>query len=612
MRQTFEDKLALLTLLTLTGAATAGARFSLASTADGLGSSAFEFSAPALPPQPAVDCLTRAASPGMYGRAGYYGYYGGCTGGYYGSNCYPVAPSLSSGNAPVPATATGSPGEALSPAASPDAAPAASPAASTDTKAPAPAPSSPSRDGGLGASPNPPPPASFSCRGVAYDGYLSACTLFLDASGDGQLQDGELSATIVNGSFALTGLASVSQLAPLYVVPAERIRARVRAGSTSVCHDIATLLPQDLPLAAPRPDSCNASLVVSPLTTLLALAPEGSGLSEASLKAALGLPSNWSLLTTDALKAAVQGSAAAKQVLSVELQLKQAVASGAGLLAAPGSSAVYKVLARRMFREFASRISGRAAQASAAPGRRLAQSAPGFSFSNTTLLQELLTAVQTLASADPAISGQLANITNVTAVVQATANAIAALNEVVASAPSVEFMQKAMVVAQTLLVDQVQALANGTLSTEQFQAATSASAVTEQIQQATLPGVMLADQEGSPVDPLPAEGTNDNKKASTRLGLGLGLGLGLPVLALAAWAAAALRSNARSNVRSNARQGARASLDDVFIRQASSEAAPHVPYRPALASAPSLPVSEAALLGGRSAAGSPGSTWVPA
>lgn len=200
-----------------------------------------------------------------------------------------------------------------------------------------------------------------------------------------------------------------------------------------------------------------------------------------------------------AVQAAVQGSTAAKQVLSAEVQLKQAVASGAGLLAAPGSSAVYKVLARRMFREFAGMIGGRSAQASAAYGRRMAQSAPSFSFSNSTLLQELLTAVQTLAQADPAVSGQLANITNVTAVVQvrmlgmlgmrrpvagtrtrarlaptpaahfgaaaaahslaahwvcapaappqATANAIAALNEVVASAPSVEFMQKAMVVS---------------------------------------------------------------------------------------------------------------------------------------------------------------------
>lgn len=120
-------------------------------------------------------------------------------------------------------------------------------------------------------------------------------------------------------------------------------------------------------------------------------------------------------------QAAVQGSAAAKQVLSAELQLKQAVASGAGLLAAPGSSAVYKLLARRMFREFASMISGRSAQATALTGRRMAQAAPAFSFSNSTLLQELLTAVQTLAQADPAVSGQLANITNVTAVVEVRA-----------------------------------------------------------------------------------------------------------------------------------------------------------------------------------------------
>lgn len=117
----------------------------------------------------------------------------------------------------------------------------------------------------------------------------------------------------------------------------------------------------------------------------------------------------------------MQGSATAKQVLSAELQLKQAVASGAGLLAAPGSSAVYKVLARRMFKEFAGMIAGHGAPATALTGRRMAQAGASFSFSNSTLLQELLTAVQSLAQADPDVSGQLANITNVTAVVQVRA-----------------------------------------------------------------------------------------------------------------------------------------------------------------------------------------------
>jgi hypothetical protein len=42
----------------------------------------------------------------------------------------------------------------------------------------------------------------------------------------------------------------------------------VTAGST-VCHDIATLLPEHLPLAAPAPANCNRPIVISPLSSLL-------------------------------------------------------------------------------------------------------------------------------------------------------------------------------------------------------------------------------------------------------------------------------------------------------------------------------------------------------
>ena len=40
--------------------------------------------------------------------------------------------------------------------------------------------------------------------GTAFDGYLSACTLFLDASGDGALQAAsEASALITDGAFSM-------------------------------------------------------------------------------------------------------------------------------------------------------------------------------------------------------------------------------------------------------------------------------------------------------------------------------------------------------------------------------------------------------------------------
>ena len=57
-----------------------------------------------------------------------------------------------------------------------------------------------------------PPPASpltnhphfSSAAGTAYDGYLSACTLFLDASGDGALQAAsEASTLITDGAFSM-------------------------------------------------------------------------------------------------------------------------------------------------------------------------------------------------------------------------------------------------------------------------------------------------------------------------------------------------------------------------------------------------------------------------
>lgn len=83
--------------------------------------------------------------------------------------------------------------------------------------------------------------------------------------------------------------------------------------------------------------------------------------------------------------------------------------------------------------------------------------------------------------------------------------------------------------AQTLLVDQVQALANGTLSTEEFQAATATSNITQHIQEATLPGTLLAQAD----TPTPDDGGDSNALA---IGLGVGLGVGIPALVAAAWA----------------------------------------------------------------------------
>lgn len=181
------------------------------------------------------------------------------------------------------------------------------------------------------------------------------------------------------------------------------------------------------------------------------------------------------------------------------------------------------------------------------------------------------------------------------AALQAAANAIAALNQVLAQAPSVEYMQKAMVVslgcapllavllpicpgsqhsitrgdgdsavgqqactrlcaasrqdlsgpltllqiAQTVLAQQVQALLAGTMSAEAFAAATTTGDVITLIEGATLPGVLLGDDDDDLDLIVWAPPSSDGGKALA-IGLGVGLGLGLPLLALAAYLLLAL------------------------------------------------------------------------
>ena len=69
-----------------------------------------------------------------------------------------------------------------------------------------------------------------------------------------------------------------------------------------MCHDATTLLAVHFPFAAPRPTSCSAKLIISPLTTLLTFAQAStSGFTPAMLLDAVGLPTTFELLTTDSL-----------------------------------------------------------------------------------------------------------------------------------------------------------------------------------------------------------------------------------------------------------------------------------------------------------------------
>ena len=126
---------------------------------------------------------------------------------------------------------------------------------------------------------------------MAYDGYLSSCAVFFDANDNGALDAGEDSALLQGGSFAVN-LINPAQLPAglLRLEPAAgSATASVAAGATT-CHDIATLLPERLPLAAIGPDACGdtaAPTVISALSTLLTTEV---AVTQEALKQALALP----------------------------------------------------------------------------------------------------------------------------------------------------------------------------------------------------------------------------------------------------------------------------------------------------------------------------------
>ena len=107
------------------------------------------------------------------------------------------------------------------------------------------------------------------------------------------------------GQFTLT--APITNLSG-YIVRMEPsatlVSSQVNPGD-SECHDISTLLPERLPLAAKAPETCsgNAEIMLSPLSTLLTM-PD---VSPEALESALNLPQNSNIGTTDNLRVFVRG-----------------------------------------------------------------------------------------------------------------------------------------------------------------------------------------------------------------------------------------------------------------------------------------------------------------
>jgi VCBS repeat-containing protein len=160
--------------------------------------------------------------------------------------------------------------------------------------------------------------------GRIVDGYIAGATVFADANGNGQLDQGEASTTTnADGTFTLTGGAG-----PL-----------VMFGGI----DISTGLPFQGTLTAPA-----GSAVVTPLTTLVAaLVASGQSVddAQAEVKSALGL-ADVDLTSFDAVAQTAGGSADAANVLAAAVQVQATVAQ---ISAAGGSdSAVISALAAQV------------------------------------------------------------------------------------------------------------------------------------------------------------------------------------------------------------------------------------------------------------------------
>ena len=204
-----------------------------------------------------------------------------------------------------------------------------------------------------------------------------------------------------------------------------------------------------------------------------------------------------------------------------EMNVKSAVAGAAGLLAS--SADKYQELAVVAFKSLALMIS----DSIAASGRRRLQAAT-VDLTTSAAITSLLQSAQSLAAEEDPSS---VNPTVTPAILQAVANALAAINSVAATATSAVDVQKAGLVASTTLATAIQNLVSGTISLSTFTTSTSVSQLTNDVQTAVIPGNLSNTGSGGTGS---SGGGQAQKSNAVAIGVGVGLGLGLPIIAAAA------------------------------------------------------------------------------
>ncbi|KDD71221.1 hypothetical protein H632_c5526p0, partial [Helicosporidium sp. ATCC 50920] len=96
------------------------------------------------------------------------------------------------------------------------------------------------------------------------------------------------------------------------------------------CHDVATLLPETLPLLAPFPSNCSTPPVLSPLSTLVAAGPLDAGVAIE----AMGLPDEAVGGEYDAMTQSLAQAPGAAFTLATEVAIKNTLLLGSQALLA--------------------------------------------------------------------------------------------------------------------------------------------------------------------------------------------------------------------------------------------------------------------------------------
>jgi hypothetical protein len=252
------------------------------------------------------------------------------------------------------------------------------------------------------------------------------------------------------------------------------------------CYDATTGLKVFVGMGALVPTNPATPVVISPLSTLAAVASI-VGVSEADVKTALGLPSSIKLGQYNALAAfSANPAGPGRKVYTTEVALLNLVNLAAGLMYKPTNDSAkldFNSLGINVYIALASRV------VSDAPGgrRRLSAVAP-LDLTDTATIKAVITGVAAIFN-DPSAYGPGATYTIPADKLTAAAAGISAINQMAEDATSATGAQKVGVVAQTELATNVAGLGSGAVSKATFTQNASPESLNAQLQAAVLPGL---------------------------------------------------------------------------------------------------------------------------